>query len=43
VELFRIKFIKVTIDLQYSTQQWPEWAAIVRDGFSPQSGVPMDC
>jgi hypothetical protein len=43
VELFRRKLIKVSNDLLYSTQQWPERAAIVRWGYGPPSEVPMDC
>jgi hypothetical protein len=37
VELYKKKFIKVSIDLRYSTQQSPELAAIVRGGYSPRS------
>jgi hypothetical protein len=42
-KLFRRKFIKAPIDLRYSTQQWPELAAIVRGGYSSRSEVPIDC
>jgi hypothetical protein len=43
VELLRRKIMKVPIDLRYSTQQWPEPAAIIRGGYSPRREVPMDC